>query len=730
MHTLQARLSWARTSRPLSRCSGSASLRHLTRPGIVYNGVVCSQDFHPHDRDRPAARPFDDPHQTPPPRPAAAAAHQHHAVQPPQPPPEPSLELPSSLSTSDLEFGADALTGSTLETPEQLAHKYRHPHQRQQERERQERLHQADIAREAAEDSVDDALFMSAREVEDARLEDARLEDARLEEEAAAARRALAAGESTAAEREDRYAGILQAMDSLGTRGSCGASDDEGQAVSPEAARLATAGSVDNEEEAAFDTLRHTVDMLGEGEEAAELIMESYKGRNLEAEALSTMDPADTMPHPGDRYLRPSAASGRGAPPSGMEARLDGLHSRLEVEQRCGPLRPPARRVPGNQGQQFGSRCRGGASAWMPPEDSQEAARPGHNPVGESEALDVASVHQAGREASPAAAAGRAAASTADDQIELQEAWRHAGPVGADPAGSAAGTADDQIDFEQDALRGADALYYAPEHAAAVNSAPAGGRAGASSSGVIEAPEEVYDVDRDALRGSDAMFYFSFPPGPGPARGREGRGSGSQAGEGRKETEQGTGQEEADTATVWGALSSRDEQHSGFRRAMEDADSKSDGKQAERGMERLAQRLHHNREPNKPRPPPAARVFETAMGRSAALGLGAALFSEVLTQQSVASQMLGRFEGLNQIEVARSSSQAAALTVLAAAVVLTIAERLSGTGAVPHWRPLGLAPTTQVWLGRGAMILFALLLAYETMHSNRPAFGTLFYLWP
>lgn len=32
------------------------------------------------------------------------------------------------------------------------------------------------------------------------------------------------------------------------------------------------------QEEAAFDTLRHTVDMLGEGDEAAELIMESYKG--------------------------------------------------------------------------------------------------------------------------------------------------------------------------------------------------------------------------------------------------------------------------------------------------------------------------------------------------------------------------------------------------------------------------------------------------------------------
>jgi hypothetical protein len=35
----------------------------------------------------------------------------------------------------------------------------------------------------------------------------------------------------------------------------------------------------------------------------------------------------------------------------------------------------------------------------------------------------------------------------------------------------------------------------------------------------------------------------------------------------------------------------------------------------------------------------------------------------------------------------------------------------------------------QVWLGRGAMALWALLLAYETVHSNRPAFSTLFYLW-
>ncbi len=55
------------------------------------------------------------------------------------------------------------------------------------------------------QDSVNDALFMSARDVEDARLA-----DARLEEEAAAARRALAAGESTAAEREVGLQGRLR----------------------------------------------------------------------------------------------------------------------------------------------------------------------------------------------------------------------------------------------------------------------------------------------------------------------------------------------------------------------------------------------------------------------------------------------------------------------------------------------------------------------------------------
>jgi hypothetical protein len=68
--------------------------------------------------------------------------------------------------------------------------------------------------------------------------------------------------------------------------------------------------------------------------------------------------------------------------------------------------------------------------------------------------------------------------------------------------------------------------------------------------------------------------------------------------------------------------------------------------------------------------------------------------------------------------------------VLSAVVAFTLLERMSGSGGTsPRWRPLGLSPPAQLWLGRAAMAGFAALLAYETMHSNRPAFATFFYLW-
>ena len=73
----------------------------------------------PQDRDHPA-RAFDDPHQTPPP-------HRR--------PPSPAAS--GSVLSSDLEFGNDAVTGASLETPQQLAHQHA------------ERLHQLDLAREA-----------------------------------------------------------------------------------------------------------------------------------------------------------------------------------------------------------------------------------------------------------------------------------------------------------------------------------------------------------------------------------------------------------------------------------------------------------------------------------------------------------------------------------------------------------------------------------------------------
>ncbi|EFN56858.1 expressed protein [Chlorella variabilis] len=734
------------------------------------------------DRDHPVARPFDDPHNTPPPRP-------------------PSPATSTIASSSDLELGSDAFSGGTLETPAQQA------------RHHDERLHQQDLAREAYQ----------RRE----------------------AHKVLAADESTAEEREDRYQGILQAIDSLGAQQAAaaaphhpagaslaqsmaGASDDDEQ-LSPEAARLATTGGGERQDSERFDALRHTVDELGEGEEAARLIMESYQGRNLEQEAMRTMDPsdADHMPHPGDRYLPPHAVRTRAPPGGAMAARLNHTHAR---RGRClpalGPPRPdfernrvlplpPARGGNSGKGQHAAS-ASAAAGAWMPPEGSPAAAaRAQHEPVGQEEQ---------GQGCQPSDEGG---AAPNDDQIGL------GGAEGA--TGGPSETADDQIDYEQDAMRGADALYYAAEHAAnpAVNDpAPGGGFAGGG--GNIEAPgadptplrlarqcwpaclsrallflhpllaatqasflaarpcaaappsnhpthalprpstsAEEFDVEGGALRGSDSMFYFKAGP----------------AGSGGSEEEQAA----IRGGAVWGALHSRDEQHSAFRRAMEDAApvaksvarggkggarsprrrgavapspppphvqaratgvaehtaqlnsaaspqrgtvQHSEGvllslrkRQAERqadqaSMQQLADRLRGSRMGGRPPPDPKTglgRVLEIAVGRAAAAGLASAFFSELLTGQSVISQLLGRFEGPRQIEFALPNSQALA----AAGGVPSGVGCAFGSGSMT-WRVVW---DWEVWLGRAAMGLFALLLAYESVHSNRPAFSTLFYLW-
>lgn len=434
-----------------------------------------------------------------------------------------------------------------------------------------------------------------------------------------------------------------------------------------------------------------------------------------------------------------------------------------------------------------------GLPAWMPPGEAPTAARAQHEPVEGFKGETDNTAQQAQR-------AQQAAEVESDDHIGLGgpgPGW--AGVVGAAGAGgSGEGTADDQIDYEQDALRGADALYYAPEHDAnpAVNGF-GGGQAGAS--GNVEAPE-AYDVDGDALRGGDAMFYFSAAPrGFGRWRGSEGQ----EHGEG-----------DVQEGAVWGALMSLDDQHSGFRRAMEEAAAVASGhrhrhpskpkatqagrrcktkpaaapmpgqarstgqaaaaalsmgvqgtvggfsslgwhsaaepvaqagvlaavrrqeearKESEQSVQQEVGRLRNGREPREPKPKPPTsslnRVVEVAAGRSAALGLGSAVVTEILTRQSVVSQLFGRFEGMRQIEYPLNFSQSLASAVVVATVLVTVAEYTASRGTSPNWRFLGLSPSAQLWLGRAAMALFAALLTWESIHSNRPAFGTLFYLW-
>lgn len=104
------------------------SLPTSTQPGAT-SPLPLAPPHNGQDRDH-APKHWDDPHQTSPPHgrsdapqpPAAGAsflAHQPPAAQQQQQHGG-SADL-SSLSTSDMEFGSDALTGSTLETPDQEA---------------------------------------------------------------------------------------------------------------------------------------------------------------------------------------------------------------------------------------------------------------------------------------------------------------------------------------------------------------------------------------------------------------------------------------------------------------------------------------------------------------------------------------------------------------------------------------------------------------------------------
>jgi len=91
------------------------------------------------------------------------------------------------------------------------------------------------------------------------------------------------------------------------------------------------------------------------------------------------------------------------------------------------------------------------------------------------------------------------------------------------------------------------------------------------------------------------------------------------------------------------------------------------------------------------------------------VGLPVAALREIAYGQSVLSQVVGRWEGRLQAEAAVPGARSAAALVLVAALAVTGAEALVRRGSPPRG-----------WVGRAAMVIFALIVVAESAHSNRP----------
>jgi|688.fasta_scaffold1886067_1 hypothetical protein len=114
--------------------------------------------------------------------------------------------------------------------------------------------------------------------------------------------------------------------------------------------------------------------------------------------------------------------------------------------------------------------------------------------------------------------------------------------------------------------------------------------------------------------------------------------------------------------------------------------------------------------------------MEVAAGRAALVGVVAAIGSEILVGQSVLSQLLGRYEGLRQVEGVVSQSRTLALAVITLSIAVTATETLFSAAAPLAGKYFGFSPQQQIWIGWAAMSAFLGLLLYETMHSNRSLF--------
>ncbi|GAB4818606.1 hypothetical protein N2152v2_005652 [Parachlorella kessleri] len=507
-----------------------------------------------------------------------------------------------------------------------------------------------------------------------------------------------------------RYEGILQAIDTL-------AAEEE----SPGRPKDSSAGAGQAAREESLN---------GGGEDGGD--------DELTREALSTMQPGDIMPRPGDKYL-PHSMKPHERPDQGPAARLNKPHS--------GPFKQTVTTPPSTAG-------------LMP------AASAPRSPSGRMVAR--AEPQQADSRAPGAAdAADTVKLDNYNDQMELSAV------PGGDQAVSGSDLETKALDTDDQAGVGVD-------------------------------DEELFPIEKDALKGSDAMYYFKSDDKPSLQEASPPKAEQQSSFRAAMETVEGSlkpQQEQPQQAKQSSRQQARGGDHKKQDRAEEprrESVIRSLQNQANHLASPAQQQQHRHHRPNplqatqtaareaqQQLSSTASRTVEVALGRSALLGLASSLVSEVLTNQSVLSQLLGRYEGGLQVEHPVHLAQQAAMVVVLACLALTAGEELAtwrlapswkllglgpgaqvgravvcagdgdgdgpswkllglgpgaqllvlvpvlvlglGMGMAPSWKLLGLGPGAQLWLGRLGMLVFAALLVSESLHSNRPAFSTLFY---
>jgi hypothetical protein len=159
-----------------------------------------------------------------------------------------------------------------------------------------------------------------------------------------------------------------------------------------------------------------------------------------------------------------------------------------------------------------------------------------------------------------------------------------------------------------------------------------------------------------------------------------------------------------------------------LRRLAQEADPFARLSEARRRYVENRQLVHENVAlGNSPRKQGIGRIAEVALGRAAAVGLVSAGLSEIWYGQSVMSQLLGRWEGVAQVEVAIPQTRTAAAVVLALLFSITILEAVVSGLPPPSNRFGGVSQTLQLWIGRIMAVAFVGLILFEVQHSNRPA---------